>query len=100
MEIELPAIPAGVLTLIGALAPLLIALANNPRWSRVSKTAMSLGISLAIAIISLGGYYLLTGDAIPSWPWLVLLFLVVVQFAYAIVWKGIASQIEKQYGVK
>lgn len=100
MEIELPAIPAGVLTLIGLFAPLLIAVASSPRWSKASKTGMSLALSIILAVISLGGYYLLTGDEVPSWPWLILLFIVIAQFAYAVIWKKLAGKIEREHGVQ
>lgn len=100
MEIALPAIPAGVMTLIAFFAPFAIALVNSPKWSTGSKQWISLAVSVALAILSLGGYYLITGDAIPSWPMLILLFIIVAQASYALVLKKPATVVEKSAGVK
>ena len=98
MNIELPSIPAGVMVLLGSFAPFAIALVNAPKWSPSWKRFMSVVVSIALAVIALGGYYVLTGDVPPEWPWLVLLFILVAQTAYALVWKNAASKLEENHG--
>lgn len=100
MEITLPAIPAGVITLLGLLAPYAIALINHPAWPAGSKRIVSIAVSLALTVLALVMYFVITGDAVPGWPLLLILGLIVSQAAYALLSKGSATRIEGRYGVR
>lgn len=99
MEITLPAIPAGVMTLIAFFSPFAIALVNSPRWSTGAKQWVSLAVSIGLALISLAGYYLISGDEVMGWPMLILLFIIVAQASYALILKKPASSVERSAGV-
>ena len=94
MPIELPAIPAGILTLLALLAPYAIAIINRPHWSAPAKKVVSIVVAVVLAVIVLTGYYLYTGDVVPSWPALVLLAILVVQASYSLVTRSTAKRIE------
>ncbi|MBW1640487.1 hypothetical protein G3H63_15590 [Microbacterium resistens] len=100
MDITLPTIPAGVTVLLGLLAPYLIGLLNGilsfieKPWQ---KRTLSVVVSVVLAAVALAFYYLYTGDAVPEWPQLVLLTVVVVQFSYALITKPTAAAIERRY---
>lgn len=95
MEIQIPVLPIGIITLLGFLSPLAIALANQPWWPSRQKKAVSIVIALLLAAIALILYYLISGDAVPSWPVLILLALVVSQASYTLVLKTPATAIEE-----
>lgn len=99
MEITIPAIPAGVLTLLSFLAPYAIALINHPSWKAGSKRLVAIVVSLLLTLIVLVLYFIMTGDRIPSWPVLILLAIVVSQAAYLLL-KDSATQVEARYGIK
>lgn len=94
MNLELPVIPAGVLTLLAFFAPYAVALINRPEWPSAARKWVAIGVAVVLAAVVLAGYYLLTGDAVPEWPVLVLLSLVVMQASYALVTKGSADKVE------
>src|SRR5690606_9868915 len=98
MSIELPAIPAGMLTLLAFFAPYAIALINHPGWKAGSKRLVSIVVSIVVAAVVLALDYLLTGDPIPNWPILLLLSITVTQAAYALVLKSSANNVEGKYG--
>lgn len=102
MSIELPTIPAGVLTLLAVFAPYAIALINSPKWSAGSKRFMSVAVSIGLALIAIVGYYLITREPLvwENWPMLVLLFVIVAQASYALVTKPSASKVEANAGVR
>ena len=99
MNIELPAIPAGVMTLLAFFSPYAIAIINHPRWSTGSKRLITIAATVALAFICYAGYILLTGDTVPDWPVLILLFLVISQTAYSLVLKGSVKRVEQNVGV-
>lgn len=98
MNIELPAIPSGMIVLMGFFAPYAIAFANHPGWPAKYKKLVAIVISIVVAAVAIVGYYLLTGDVPLDWPWLILLALLVVQASYALVTKKSATYIEQNYG--
>lgn len=99
MEIDLPVIPAGVLTLLAFFAPYAIALINHPGWKAGSKRIVAVAVSIALALVVLGLYYLLTGDVPLGWPWMVLLAIVVAQAAFTLLWKSV-KDVEGRHGIK
>lgn len=99
MNIEIPVIPAGMVTLMAFFAPFAIAIINHPGWKAGSKRLVALVVSIALGFVALGFYYLLTGDTPPSWPWLILLAVVVTQAAYALLRKSV-SDVEYRHGTR
>ena len=98
MEIVIPVIPAGVLTLLAFFAPFAIAIINHPGWKAGSKRLVAIVTSIVLGLVVLGFYYLLTGDTPPGWPWLILLTIVVTQATYALLRKTV-SEVEGRYGL-
>jgi len=98
MEISLPVIPIGVLTLLSFFAPYAIALLNHPGWKAGSKRLVAIVVSIVLALLVLIVYYLITGDIIPDWPMLILLAIVVVQAAYTRLYKS-ATNLEGRHGI-
>lgn len=95
MDIELPAIPAGILTLLSVFAPYVIAVINRPSWSPSAKKVVAVVAAIVLAAVVMLFYYVYTGDVIPSWPALILLAVVVVQASYALVTRdGGAKRLE------
>ncbi|QYM76928.1 hypothetical protein [Leucobacter luti] len=97
MEIQIPAIPVGVLTLLSFFAPYAIALINHPGWKAGSKRLVAIAVSFMLTVAVLALYYLQTGDTIPQWPVLLLLALVVSQAAYTLLWPS-AKNVEGRHG--
>ncbi|WP_102193220.1 hypothetical protein [Microbacterium aurantiacum] len=100
MNIELPIIPAGVLMLLALFAPYVIGALNGvllfiaKPWQ---KKALAIAVAVVLAVLVLAFYYLYTGDALPEWPVLVLLAVVVVQASYALITKPTASAVERHF---
>lgn len=99
MDITIPAIPAGVLTLLSFFSPYAIALINHPSWKAGSKRLVAVAVSIALTLLVLVFYYAMTGDLVPSWPIMVLLALAIGQAAYTLL-KSSATRVEARYGVK
>lgn len=97
MEITLPVIPAGVLTLLAFFAPYAIALINHPGWKAGSKRLVAIVVSIALAIVVMVLYYLLTGDVVPQWPVMIILAIIVVQAAYTRLYQS-ATNLEGRHG--
>lgn len=98
MSIDLPAIPAGILTLLAFFAPYAIAIINHPSWDPKWKRLVAIIVSIVLALVVMVLYYLMTGDVIPQWPVLLLLAIVVTQAAYALVLKPTAKSVEAKHG--
>jgi hypothetical protein len=94
-SISIPAVPIGILTLLGFLTPLAIAVVTNPAWSAAQRKIVSIITSIALAAGALVLYFALTHEPIPEWPLLVLLSLVVAQASYTLVLKGVADRIDR-----
>ncbi len=97
MDITIPAIPAGMLTLLAFFAPFAIAIINSPVWPPVRKRVVAIIVSVLLAGIVIALYYLMTGDLLPSWPAFLLLAIVVVQAAYTVVYRQ-ATELERTRG--
>lgn len=97
MDITLPVIPAGILTLLSLLAPYVIAIINRPAWKPNTKRVVSVAASVTLAAVVILGYFWITGDVVPDWPALILLAIVVVQASYALVTKQLgAAKLEQR----
>ncbi|ABR10492.1 hypothetical protein MPMin1_gp62 [Microbacterium phage Min1] len=95
MDITLPTIPAGVLTLLALVAPYLQALIQRPSWRPWVKRALSIVLALALTGAVLAFYYVYTGDMVPAWPVLVLLAILVAQASYAMLTRSTAAKVER-----
>lgn len=100
MELEIPAVPAGVMSLIAIFTPWAIALVNSPNWSSGWKRVVAIGVSVALALIVLLLYYAISGEAVPGWPVLIVLFVLVTQTSYGLVAKPSAARLEESAGVQ
>lgn len=96
MDITLPTIPAGVLVLLGLLAPYVQALIQRPAWSATVKKVVAVAVAIVLTAVVLAFYYVYTGDTVPAWPVLVLLALVVAQASYTLVTKSTATALEQR----
>lgn len=96
MDITLPTIPAGVLVLLGLIAPYVQALIQQPHWPAAAKKWVAVAVALVLTAVVLAFYYVYTGDVVPAWPVLVLLALVVAQASYTLVTKSTASALEQR----
>ena len=100
MELTLPEVPAGVVTLLGLFTPYGTALLNGfIHLTGVWKRVVSVAVALAVAAISLVIYYSATGDNVPNLVGLLLLAVVVSQTSYALVTKNTAKAIEDTIAV-
>lgn len=97
MNLEIPTAPAGALVLLAFFAPYAIAALNGvlpfvkKPWQR---RAVSIVVSVLLAVLVLVFYYATTGDVVPAWPAFVLLSLVITSASYGLVTKGTASKVE------
>lgn len=96
MNIELPAIPAGVLILLGFFAPYAIALINRPEWPAKIKKLVTVGVAVLLTGVVMLFYYAMTGEPLPSWPVAIILTLSVASASYALVTKSSATALEKR----
>lgn len=94
MEIALPTVPLGVLTLLSLLAPYAIALINRPEWPARYKRFVAVATAIVLGLVVLAFYYWSTGDLLPDWPVLILLAVVVSQASYALLLKPSANRLE------
>lgn len=94
MDINLPAVPAGVLTLLALFAPYVIAIINRPAWSGTTKRVVAVAASVVLAAVILLFYFAFTGEPVPHWGTLILLFVVVAQASYALLAKPSAEKVE------
>lgn len=92
--LDIPTIPAVIVTLLGIFAPYAIAIVNRPWWSPSTKKIVALIVSVLIAAIALVIYYAATGKPLPQWWTLLLLGLFVTQSSYALVTKPSATRLE------
>jgi len=97
MEITLPVIPAGILTLLNAFAPYLVAIVNDPRWPAHRKRLVAVIVSVVLTALVLVVYYWYTGDLVPDPIPLLLLSFVVLQAAYTMLWRS-AKHVEVNRG--
>lgn len=98
MEIEIPAIPLGVVTLLGFFSPYAIG-ALNGALSFVKETWQKRLVSVAFGIVLAGvviAVYLGFGGALPDGGWapIGVWTIVVVAASYALVTKNSANRVE------
>lgn len=96
MDIEIPEVPVGILTLLSFFAPYAIALVNSPRWSTAKHKTVSIVVSAILGAVVWGIYYAMTGDGFTSWPAMILTAIVVTQASYSLVTKKSASRLEER----
>lgn len=99
MEINLPVIPTGILTLLSFFAPYAVALINSPKWKPGSKRLVAVTVSIVLALAVLVLYYVMTGDLVPDWPILIVLAITVCQAAYTLLYKPV-SDVEAKHGIQ
>lgn len=75
-----------------------MALINHPSWPSGSKRRVAVTVSVVLTVVVLVLYFVLTGDAVPGWP-VLLLGVVVSQAAYALLLTGSAGRVEACYGL-
>lgn len=97
---ELPAIPAGVILILGVFSPFAVAIVNHERWTPGAKKVVAIVVPLVLAGLALVIYYAASGDPIPNWPILLLLVVLVSQAAYGLLFKSAATSVESSVGVK
>lgn len=100
MQIELPAIPLGMITLLGFFAPFAIAVINHPAWPSRWKYLVTILVNVALVAIVFAVYYAMTKEPLPGWPVLLIVGLGVTQAAYLLLWKKPATALESSIGPK
>lgn len=93
MDIAIPAVPTGVLVLLNFFAPYATSLVVQSWWPRAAKKWVAIGVSLVLAAGVLAIAFLGFGLAIPAWPVLLLLGVVVSQTSYDLILKDSANQL-------
>lgn len=91
MDIQLPQIPAGIVTLLSLLSPYVIALITRSNWSPAMKRVVAVVAALVLAGVVMALYYVITHDTIPDWPMLLLLAVLVSQSSYALITKPLGA---------
>lgn len=97
MDLTIPTIPAGVLTLLAFLGPFAVAVVNGALrvvtepWQK-RAVAVVVAVILAAAVIVI--YVAITGDMPPTWPLWVLWSIVILSASYALVTKTPAARLE------
>lgn len=94
MNIEIPAVPVGVLTLLAFFAPYAVALINRPEWPTAARKWVSVGVAVALAAIVLAVYFAATGEIPQTWWAFLLLSVVVVSASYTLVTRRSATRLE------
>lgn len=95
-EFTLPVIPVAVVSILGLLAPYVVAIVNRPQWSPNAKRIVSVIAVAALTAVALVLFYAATKEPVPEWPQLVLLAIVVSQAAYALILKPTAVALESK----
>lgn len=99
MNIEIPAIPVGVLVLLQFFAPYAIAIAQNPRWTPAQKKVVAIILSVVLTAVVLAVAVLGFGLPIGSWWVFGLLGVVVSQASYALITGTAARNLSYNVGV-
>jgi hypothetical protein len=94
MDVQIPTLPIGIVTLLGFFAPYAVAIVNRPEWSAAQRKWVALVVTFVLAAVALVIYYLATGEALPEWWALALLAIVVGQASYNLVLKPSAKSVE------
>ena len=92
--LDIPTVPAVIVTILGILAPYAIAIVNRPEWPAGAKKVVAVVVSVLIAGLALVIYFAATGAPLPQWWVLLFLGLFVTQASYALVTKPSAARLE------
>lgn len=92
--LDIPTVPAAIITLLGFFAPYAIALVNRPEWSTNTKRIVAVFASLVLAAIALVIYFVATGEPIPEWWTMLLLCVVVTQASHSLIMRESADKLE------
>lgn len=95
---ELPAVPAGVLLILGVFSPFAIAVVNHRGWSPTMKKIVAVIVPAILGGAALWIYYAASGDSVPEWPYLILLIILVSQAAFALFFKNAVQKVEEGVG--
>lgn len=98
MDIEIPAVPLGVLVLLNFFAPYATAVAVNPVWPPAWKKAVAIVVALVLAGVVLLVSYFGYGQVIPSWPVLLLTAIIVSQASYDLITGKSADRLARSAG--
>lgn len=99
MEVTIPAIPAGILTLLAFLGPYAVAALNGAlSWVEKpwQKKAVAVTVALSLAGIVLLLYITMTGDVPTSWPAWFILAVLVLSASFSLVTKRSADAVEER----
>lgn len=97
MEIEIPSVPLGVLTLLAFFSPYASAILNGLLsfvTNAFARRAVSIVLALALTAVVLLFYYNITGDVIESWWLFALLSIAVAQASYSLLLKQSSKKVE------
>lgn len=95
-DFVLPSVPAIVTAILGLVAPYIVAAVNRPAWSPMWKRIIAVLVTVVLTAFTLAMYFAITREALPEWPQLILLAIVVSQAAYALVLKPSAVVVEQK----
>lgn len=90
-DLIIPTIPVGILVLLNFLAPYATSLVVQPPWPTAWKKWVAVGVAIVLAGVVLALAFLGFGVAVPAWPALLLLGVLVSQASYDLVLKDSAD---------
>lgn len=98
MDVTIPTIPVGVLTLLAFFSTYAIAALNGilpfvkKSWQKKLVTVI---FAVALAAVVIVFYMAMTGEPLPSWPAFVVISLLVISASYALVTRKSATKVEE-----
>lgn len=98
MDISIPAVPVGVLTLLAFFSTYAIAALNGilpfvkKSWQKKVVTVI---FAVVLAAVVIGFYLAMSGEPLPSWPAFIIISLLVISASYALVTGKSATKVEK-----
>lgn len=97
MEITLPAVPLGILTLLAFFTPFAASVINGALTfvqGRNARRIVSVLLTLVLTAVVIAFYYGMTGDTIESWWAFALIAIMVAQSAWSLLFKKPAEKLE------
>jgi hypothetical protein len=95
----IPTVPTIVLVLVNFFAPYLVSIIASPLWPKAAVKWISIATSAILAAAVLIVAHFGFGFAIPAWPQLLILGVVVTQAAYSLLLKDSADAVKNSTGV-
>jgi hypothetical protein len=95
----IPTVPTIVLVLVNFFAPYVVSLVTADFWPTAAKKWVSIAVAALLAAVVLIVAHFGFGFAIPAWPQLILLGIVITQASYSILLKDSADAVTKVSGV-